>query len=114
MILVYPTPWSVNNEPPHYLVTGDKAFFIQDTQTSWNLQRIGVPLVPFTAQSLNWLKVKLDPSVEHPLKAYEDDPVPTPMYDGGFPNTPYFLRVVDGDDVSDEDGFTRSVDGGTP
>lgn len=112
MILAYPSPWPTTSAAPHYLVSGDKAVYILDRQTSANMQKVGVPLIPFAPVSMNWIIAKLDPEVEHPLAAYEPDPLPQPVYDGGFPNTPYFTTVTDGDDPDDDDGFTGQVDGG--
>lgn len=66
MILVYPTGWATN-DPPFYLVTGDRAFFIEDGMTGHNLQRVGVPLVPWPIADIDFILEKLAPGVEHPL-----------------------------------------------
>lgn len=112
MILAFPQPWTLNPYPPKYLVAGDKVFYIFDQQSAANLQRVGIPLVPFRTESMDWILARLDPSVEHPLGTYDPDPPPQPIWDGGGPNTPYFLRVIDGDDPDDDDGFIGEEDGG--
>jgi hypothetical protein len=112
MILAYPSPW--NGTAPHYLVTGDKAFYIQDAQTSHNMQKVGVPLVPFTSINMKWILEKLDPQLEHPLTAFDPDPILDPdVIDGGNSSTVTFLNeysggAVDGTDITDD-----PIDGGS-
>lgn len=82
MILAYASPWAGDiSATPVYLVCGDKAVPIITEQTINQFKRVGVPMVPFTVQALEFLKDKLDPAAEHPLSF---DATPPIVYTGGW------------------------------
>jgi hypothetical protein len=112
MIMAYPKPWT--GTPPKYLVTGDKAFFLQDAVTAQNFGKVGVPLVPFSPDNMIWVLEKLDPQIEHPLTAFDPDPILDPeIVTGGNASTTSFLNTYDGGLANQGQFVDDPLDGGS-
>jgi hypothetical protein len=95
---------------PYYLVSGDTAIYLNDTQTVQAFKKVGVPVVAFAPADLSSMMSSLAPEVLHPGNTYVDGGT-TQLIDGGSPNTVYYIDDFDGGSSTDLIDLDPPIDG---
>lgn len=81
--------------PAFYLVSGDVAVYLYDTQTVAAAKKVGIPVVTLSPASFTALTTALKPAAEMPWMSFVDDGI-SALVDGGGPNTQLYIDDFDG------------------
>lgn len=86
---------------PYYLISGDYAVYLYDTQTVQAFKKVGVPVVSLPTAVLQDLTAGLRPPVNVDSPATYIDGTAITNIDGGAPNSVLYLDDFDGGSATD-------------